>query len=803
MQQASRGGPRRLVSPLPSPAASQADSTFSVSRYATQRQTPRGLDPEDQTFPSLRAQGSDAPVNGSRMGPSNFTNNIAASAPSPDDSRLLDEVLAKTHWDIFRSYLSEGRGQTHARQNKAREKLTRLSRTQFSELSTDVYDEVQRRSNDSLNSLAFLPPNPRFHPKRNQAREKLASLQTSRLKDLTSDVFFEIERRFPTVAMSTDEYKRSTISSQHSLPSRTTSGTDDIAAPLDRDLAKPGRQNNGAYRQTAVIPNKSVMIEEDNESDYESDPKSPRIESDYASVKSVEYANRSGSKPTSTTLSTSRHSENSDHQWRVSELQEKIKQLELDLKEKSIDPPLSRQMKREMEELLERNDKLEEENVTLKASQSLESSEVGNLKAENKRLKAELEEQQQITEEVRLEAQGFLDEMRGLSERETAVYERAASLENQVATLEAETREWKERYQKTQTQLRKLKATSQFFSPNPQNAIERTFVSPDGIIRDIAIVKFQVAIDSLLSNSRNNISALMDSMKDVVVAIRSVQMDLDASSSAPIMSDNRVTKLRQKMSTTINNLMTAVKNHVSGGSLSPVSLVDAAASHLSNAVIELSKICKLKVTPSDFPHDLEQDQPAISYGKDDPKVSSKAGCYSGTGPLISPPSSVRISNGKRAGSSFHGKDLGIQTSNADPERSVNEELRVFLEGQTEGIVSSIQKLLSAIRADARPQVLQAHMGEIVTIVGLVSSTMREAFLTSLTLRSQAGKVVDGLDACTSRIRDMENSAAMITDQQATKEFKQKLAGVAFDTAKQTKELSIILQNVDDEVVDLT
>jgi hypothetical protein len=33
------------------------------------------------------------------------------------------------------------------RQNKAREKLIRLSKQQFNELSTDVYDELMRRQN--------------------------------------------------------------------------------------------------------------------------------------------------------------------------------------------------------------------------------------------------------------------------------------------------------------------------------------------------------------------------------------------------------------------------------------------------------------------------------------------------------------------------------------------------------------------------------------------------------------------------------------------------------------------------------
>jgi hypothetical protein len=99
----------------------------------------------------------------------------------------------------------------------ARQKLTRLTRQQFQELSTDVYDELIRRktnsdgiqcpSSVSLLSLLtssspaplvpFLPVRDEFHPKRNQARQKLATLPMSRFKDLSSDVYYELVRRYP------------------------------------------------------------------------------------------------------------------------------------------------------------------------------------------------------------------------------------------------------------------------------------------------------------------------------------------------------------------------------------------------------------------------------------------------------------------------------------------------------------------------------------------------------------------------------------------------------------------------------
>lgn len=92
---------------------------------------------------------------------------------------------------------------TSTRVAKAREKLKKLTKIQFSDLSTDVYDEMKRRelvSNDPNNASLpkFLASQTNYHPKRNQARQKLAALPPSRFKDLVNDVLFEIDNRIPT-----------------------------------------------------------------------------------------------------------------------------------------------------------------------------------------------------------------------------------------------------------------------------------------------------------------------------------------------------------------------------------------------------------------------------------------------------------------------------------------------------------------------------------------------------------------------------------------------------------------------------
>ncbi|KAJ3190530.1 component of the polarisome [Irineochytrium annulatum] len=108
---------------------------------------------------------------------------------------MADDATFTSYYEELRQYLEQylqtQKGNPSSQRASAREKLTKLTKQQFTELATDVYDEMKRRL---LNSPEVRDD---LHPKRNQARSKLATLPTSRFKDLASDVFYEIERRYP------------------------------------------------------------------------------------------------------------------------------------------------------------------------------------------------------------------------------------------------------------------------------------------------------------------------------------------------------------------------------------------------------------------------------------------------------------------------------------------------------------------------------------------------------------------------------------------------------------------------------
>lgn len=95
---------------------------------------------------------------------------------------ILDDLGSRTKLNLLRAM-------------RAREKLLKLLGAQFRELSTDVYDELKRRIDESQAEPDFLLLKLTFHPKRNQARQKLSLLPQTRFKDLVLDISYEISRR--------------------------------------------------------------------------------------------------------------------------------------------------------------------------------------------------------------------------------------------------------------------------------------------------------------------------------------------------------------------------------------------------------------------------------------------------------------------------------------------------------------------------------------------------------------------------------------------------------------------------------
>jgi hypothetical protein len=217
-------------------------------------------------------------------------------------------------------------------------------------------------------------------------------------------------------------------------------------------------------------------------------------------------------------------------------------------------------------------------------------------------LKTEFKKQQDLTEQVKQDASNFLQEMKSLSEQSGANWEREEKLVREVHRLEEEVKGWKSRYAKTKTQLRHLRVSSLGLSghrPNISISVkENELTSAHGLVKDVHVTKFQMSIDELLRIARSGEpSRVLEQMKGVVLAVRRITQDIEASQGEGDEPAQSRSKAKSRVSATANNLITASKNFVNSNGISPVSLLDAAASHLAAAVVELVRDVKIRPTP--------------------------------------------------------------------------------------------------------------------------------------------------------------------------------------------------------------
>lgn len=224
------------------------------------------------------------------------------------------------------------------------------------------------------------------------------------------------------------------------------------------------------------------------------------------------------------------------------------------------------------------------------------------LQRDNEELRESLRQQRQVTEEVRQEAQEFLREMRALSQQSGATYEKQAEMEKTIESLERDVREWRNRYARTKTQLRNMRASSLGLAMEHDTAKyvrDKGFLDGNGLVKDVHVVKFQTAIDELLQTARKESpDKAIDAMKLVVVSVRRITREVDEATPNDEELVQQQSRLKAKVSSTANGLITAAKNFAGGVGISPVSLVDAAASHLTAAIVDLLRAVKIRATPS-------------------------------------------------------------------------------------------------------------------------------------------------------------------------------------------------------------
>lgn len=914
-----------------SPVSLGGGSEWSVGKYQSINEDPYANNRGNIVSPP-NSGGSNGAMNGgfppgprSAGGPSpppsvgrssSGTNMYARSESGRSIREEQAEGILGEHYVALKNFLNGGQGGRPTPPNKARDKLLRLSSVQFLELSTDVFDELMRRQSlgrrpsgpGSQPPPPYLMPESNFHPKRNQARQKLSSLGPPRFRDLATDVYCELERRFPRFAAGDMPRVGSPVSvrsqatvnggypprSQSRSQSRTRRPSDassmrggpprgdPYGVPPSPGLPPGGEYNRPMQKQfqsNTIVPNKSTMVEED-------DDASPNEDGDEAFGLERTATNRTSKRSQATEQSAVASEADKklldEYQSQVRELREKLDAMEDVMKKKDdemnsiLDGERSRSTAVNMEkkefadlrlslenklaeaqdvndnlrqeldrmrdehanesrQLREQVDDLRQSNMTAAANVSSGNAD-RELQRENEQLRRSLQEQQQVTEEARREAREFLREMKMLSQQSGSSWQKQEELEKTIDQLEGEVREWRNRYARTKTQLRDMRAASLGLNVEQDAAKyvrEKGFLQQNGAVKDVHVTKFQIAIDELLQRARSDDpDKVVDSMKQVVVSVRRITKDIDEAAQTNEDLMQQRSKLKGKISSSANNLITSSKNFAASGGISPVSLLDAAASHLVAAIVDLLRAVKIRNTPDG---ELEDDDdgtitPVDSTGFFSPRTASRQESmiqdsvpaplplgqapppFQGLGgrasmdssaysPINSPRQSADTYNrGPNGMNGMNGMGYKNGPTNGYGMRQDNqaEELKVYLDDQTAILVQNIQNLVGSIRSDASINQITSEINGITEVVGKVISE---------TEASGNGAMIARLAACRERLLEASERGLDIDrgqDVGATgrndrewRMWTQTLPPIAFEIARETKEL---VQRVDQLVM---
>ncbi|KAF2273120.1 uncharacterized protein EI97DRAFT_482744 [Westerdykella ornata] len=743
----------------------------------------------------------------------------------------------------------------HPKRNQARQKLSTLPLERFRQLATDVYYELERRC-------------PRF-----------AGGDIMRSASPAMSIASRTSRGPPSRVGTPNSMNgglRGNGRPPPGPPGPYRNGHPPGSLPPGQ-ANELGRPLPKTFQQNTIVPNKGTMVEDDDDDDSAANDDEDAFNLEGA-------ASRQSRRQTNKSLNLANEKLVSDLQAQVAELQGKISSLEESLRNKDEEIEKLKEadqardnitsseraewddLRYSLEEKVEKAENLnsslrseidrirsenEETERNLRAQISELESKASQRQSANgdddqwrqraEELERELNEQQRVTEDVRRDAALFLQEMRELSNRSDAALEKEEQLFNRVTALEAELKDWKSRYTRAKSQLRSLKASSiglaSLASPDISNyARDASFTAPDGIVKDVHVTKFQLSIDELLQVARrSDPEQVLESMRHVVQCVRAITGDIDSTPLSQIQSpsssvngdgfatpEKQQAKLKSRVSATANNLITASKNHASSAGLSPVSLLDAAASHLSTAVVELVKHVRVRPTPAEeLSNGEEDDRPmplkpngyssynpygansvngngVVGAGMGHQRHRSRGGSGSSAGysAYSSPYSGYDRQSGGAYGLSPL-KDTGMA------------EFKNYLDDQTALLVQSIQPLVHTIRSSSNgnaPGSSPADEQQIANYIQDISRAVQDTVtrthdavrdLPAPALKKHVLPIVQVLEGCrvdmlSVRVGDGPGDAG-----QAGKEgYRERIPPLAFRTARAMKELVLRVERIE-------
>jgi protein SPA2 len=380
-----------------------------------------------------------------------------------------------------------------------------------------------------------------------------------------------------------------------------------------------------------------------------------------------------------------------------------------------------------------------------------------------------------------------------------------------IRDLGNQLKEYKRKYEQAKTELRSIKGknislntlshaelffplflvTSQLFLPPKFDKTEDQLpVSPDGVVLDIHITAFQSAIDDLLTAGRSNApTRVLSPMKSVVNAVTNIIEDVKIFERRPQhdrsdVDADTLRSLQERAEATLSNLVAATNTHATSSGMSPVSLLDAAASHVSLTITEIGRtVCIRKATKAEqdqfsnatlpgpsgaaanafspvlrsveemrFGHQrkLSQESTSSRLGRFSESPSSSLNYSRTSNDRRRPPSensSSEQTNSPPPIFDTHSHSGGVvsdDSAQAESSEDAWAELKVsfncflcnpptfffpffqpYLEAQTESIVYAIQSVLSGVRSPTPSPKLNENLTEIITIVSSIVAVCKD------------------------------------------------------------------------------
>ncbi|KAJ3213298.1 component of the polarisome, partial [Clydaea vesicula] len=349
------------------------------------------------------------------------------------------------------------------------------------------------------------------------------------------------------------------------------------------------------------------------------------------------------------------------------------------------------------------------------------NSEHKKLKEEYENLQDDYSNQQNIANDIRTEATNLLEEIKALSRRNDELMEENKNLKLQSDEKGGYSKDKPLYNEKNQEQYR-------------------------DILNQETVASYQAAVGELLRAARSDTpTSVLVAMKSIVIACKDITEDTEAFEASP---DNNLSyedkdtlfNVKNSLSGALTSLMGAAKNHATSFGNSPISILENAATDLTSCIVQLVQLLNFKGDSRNLEGQFEN------------------GGYLGEG----------------NGNNYNGSNREIFDL---------DQLKEFLEQQTELIVQAIQNLLSQMRQSTTfGQEFKDTVSGITSIVDhLVIIAHKTLSKPEGNAYRQKGEII--LEDLSNANVTLQNLGVNMISSPQSKTLKQKLASSSYEIAK--------------------